>query len=145
MMINCADMLRRMCDRVETSDSCCSPFWRKRKTFVEAKAREKMANNIRFNRLKLQRLTKYFVFMHFALLAFLQSFDFILIWVFRLQILCFYLDYYGRSFKCLNELSCCDEAGFCDFRTIPVEYWWCNDKSPVLCVCLRFHAPQNYP
>lgn len=63
MMINCADMLRRMCDRVETSHSCCS--LEKEKNFPSSKSQreKKMANNIRFNRLKLQRLTNYFVFV----------------------------------------------------------------------------------
>ena len=149
MMINCADMLRRMCDRVETSDSCCSPFYRKKKLSQKQKRERKkwliIFDLIVWNSSGLRNISFLCFHFHFAPLVFPKSFDLILIRIVRLHILCFYLDYYyGRSFKCSNELSCCDEAGFCDFRTIPTEYWWCNDKRSILYVCLRFHAPQNY-
>lgn len=40
-MINCADMLRRMCDRVETSDFCSSLYHRKKQLSQKQKREEK--------------------------------------------------------------------------------------------------------
>lgn len=140
-MMNCADMPRRLFDRAETSDSWRSPAH----THTH-----KMANNIRFNRLKLHRLTNFscaFLYFYF--------FCFILFTLFSLK---FWINFNPSRWLSFHRTNFRFYSQLLRMVVIPVQFWDlemmrpdfvisesftlntddCDDKRPVLCSLLRF-------